>query len=102
MGQEDHRWHTPWHGRLHFARTTWTNECEMGAFFLLMGVKIESANTFFGDIIVFVHVDHHDRAYASAYEITKALIDDEGLLTTLAKVGVKPEELLAFVESIGR
>jgi hypothetical protein len=56
----------------------------------------------FGDFIVFVHVDHHDKAYASAYEIAKALIDDEGLLTTLAKVGVTPEELAAFVESIGR
>ena len=31
-----------------------------------------------------------------------ALIDDEGLLTTLAKVGVTPEELAAFVEAIGR
>jgi hypothetical protein len=56
----------------------------------------------FGDFIVFVHVDHHDKAYAAAYEIAKALIDDEGLLTTLAKVGVTPEELAAFVESIGR
>ena len=56
----------------------------------------------FGDIIVFVHVDHHDKAYAAAYEIAKALIDDEGLLTTLAKVGVTTEELAAFVEPIGR
>jgi mRNA-degrading endonuclease RelE of RelBE toxin-antitoxin system len=56
----------------------------------------------FGDFIVFVHVDHHDKAYASAYEIAKALIDDNELLATLAKVDVTPEELAAFVESIGR
>jgi hypothetical protein len=56
----------------------------------------------FGDFVVFVHVDHHDNAYAAAYEIAKALIDDEELLATLAKVGVTPEELAVFVESIGR
>ena len=43
----------------------------------------------FGDIIVFVNVDHHDKANAAAYEIAKALIN-EGLLTTLAKVDVTP------------
>ena len=56
----------------------------------------------FGDFVVFVHVDHHDNAYAAAYEIAKALIEDEGLLATLAKVGVTAEELAAFVKSIGR
>jgi len=56
----------------------------------------------FGDVIVFVHVDHHDKAYSAAYEIAKALIDDEGLLATLEKVGITPEELAIFVESIGR
>ena len=56
----------------------------------------------FGDVIVFVHIDHHDKAYAAAYEIAKALIDDEVLHTTLAKVDVTPEELAAFVESIGK
>jgi hypothetical protein len=47
----------------------------------------------FNDIIVFVHVDHHDKAYAAAYEIAKALINDEGLLTALSVVGLTPEEL---------
>ena len=56
----------------------------------------------FGDFIVFVHVDHHDKAYAAAYEIAKALTEDEGLLATLAKVGVTSEELVAFVKSIGK
>jgi len=54
----------------------------------------------FGDVIVFIHVDHHDKAYAAAYEI--AIIDDEGLLTTLSKVSVTTGEIAAFVESIGR
>jgi hypothetical protein len=35
-------------------------------------------------------------------EIAKALIDDDVLRSTLAKVGVTSEELAAFVESIGR
>ena len=56
----------------------------------------------FGDFVVFVHVDHHDNAYAAAHEIGKALIEDEGLLATLAKVGVTTEEMAAFVKSIGR
>ena len=56
----------------------------------------------FGDFVVFVHVDHHDKAYAAAYEIAKALTEDEGLLATLAKVGVTSEELVAFVKSIGK
>lgn len=56
----------------------------------------------FGDFVVFVHVDHHDNAYAAAHEIAKALIEDEGLLATLAKVGVTTEEIAAFVKSIGR
>jgi mRNA-degrading endonuclease RelE of RelBE toxin-antitoxin system len=74
----------------------------------LKGLRGEHVDPFviiygvFGDIIVFVHVDHHDKAYAAAYEIAKALTDDEALHTTLAKVGVTPEELAAFVESIGR
>lgn len=74
----------------------------------LKGLRGEHVDPFviiygvFGDIIVFVHVDHHDKAYASAYEIAKALINDEGLLTTLAKVGINPEEFAAFIESIGQ
>ena len=74
----------------------------------LKGLRGEHVDPFviiygvFDDFIVFVHVDHHDKAYASAYEIAKALINDDGLLITLAKVGVTPEELAAFVESIGR
>ena len=56
----------------------------------------------FGDFVVFVHVDHHDNAYAAAHEIAKALLEDEGLLATLAKVGVTTEEIAAFVKSIGR
>jgi mRNA-degrading endonuclease RelE of RelBE toxin-antitoxin system len=74
----------------------------------LKGLRGEHVDPFviiygvFGDIIVFVHVDHHDKAYAAAYEIAKALIDDNELLTTLAKVGVTPKELAVFVESIGR
>jgi mRNA-degrading endonuclease RelE of RelBE toxin-antitoxin system len=74
----------------------------------LKGLRGEHVDPFviiygvFNDIIVFVHVDHHDKAYAAAYEITKALINDEGLLTTLAEVGVTPEELATFLESIGR
>jgi len=74
----------------------------------LKGLRGEHVDPFviiygvFVDVIVFVHVDHHDKAYAAAYEIAKALIDDDGLLNTLAKVGVTPGELAAFVESIGR
>ena len=56
----------------------------------------------FGDFVVFVHVDHHDNAYAAAHEIAKALLEDEGLLATLTKVGVTTEEIAAFVKSIGR
>ncbi len=74
----------------------------------LKGLRGEHVDPFviiygvFGDFIVFVHIDHHDNAYAAAYEIAKALVNDEVLLATLAKVGVAPEELAAFVESIGR
>jgi mRNA-degrading endonuclease RelE of RelBE toxin-antitoxin system len=74
----------------------------------LRGLRAEHVDPFviiygvFNDIIVFVHVDNHDKAYAAAYEIAKALLNDEGLLTTLAKAGVTPEELAFFVESIGR
>ena len=56
----------------------------------------------FGDFIVFIHVDHHDKAYAAAFEITQALIDDNELLSTLAKVGVTQEELAAFIKLIGK
>jgi addiction module RelE/StbE family toxin len=74
----------------------------------LKGLRGEHVDPFvivygvFGDIIVFVHVDHHDKAYAAAQEIAKALVDDKELLATLAKAGVAPEELAAFVEAIGR
>lgn len=74
----------------------------------LKGLRGEHVDPFviiyavFGDFVVFVHVDRHDNAYAAAYEIAKALIDDDERLATLAKVGVTPEELAVFVESIGR
>ena len=42
------------------------------------------------------------RVLLAAYEIAKALTEDEGLLATLAKVGVTSEELVAFVKSIGK
>ena len=74
----------------------------------LKGLRGDHVNPFviiygvFGDFIVFVHVDHHDKAYAAAYEIARTLIEDEALLATLAKVGVTPVELAAFVKSIGK
>jgi mRNA-degrading endonuclease RelE of RelBE toxin-antitoxin system len=74
----------------------------------LKGLRGEHVDPFviiygvFGDFIVFIHVDHHDKAYAAAFEITQALIDDNGLLSTLAKVGVTQEELAAFIKLIGK
>jgi len=56
----------------------------------------------FDDIVIFIHVDHHDKAYAAAEEITKALTEDERLLATLEKIGIPSEELEAFVKSIGK
>ena len=41
----------------------------------------------FGDFIVFVHVDHHDKAYAAAYEIAKALIERRRVASDNCKVG---------------
>ncbi len=56
----------------------------------------------FGDIVIFIHVDHHDKAYAAAEEITKTLTEDEKLLATLEKIGIPSEEFEAFVKSIGK
>jgi mRNA-degrading endonuclease RelE of RelBE toxin-antitoxin system len=74
----------------------------------LKGLRGEHVDPFvivygiFGEYVVFIHIDHHDKAYAAAHEIAKSLVDDTRLLATLAAVGVTPEDFVAFVESVGR
>jgi len=56
----------------------------------------------FGECVIFIHLDHHDRAYAAACEIAKSLAVDGTLHDTLVKMGVTYDEFVAFIKSIGR
>jgi hypothetical protein len=43
----------------------------------------------FKDLVIFVEIDHHDKAYRAVDGLIERLIDDEKLLSTLQKMGVQ-------------
>lgn len=58
----------------------------------------------FENAVVFVNLDHHDKAYNS--EVTRRLVnrlmDDEGLLAALEISNIQIEDFINLVRSVGK
>ena len=55
----------------------------------------------FKDLVIFVEIDHHDKAYRAVEGLIERLIEDEKLLSALQRMGVKNDEFAQFMMEIG-
>ena len=53
------------------------------------------------DLVIFVEVDHHDKAYRAVDGLVERLIEDEKLLYTLQRMGVSNDEFAQFIKALG-
>ena len=53
------------------------------------------------DLVIFVEVDHHDKAYRAVDGLVERLIEDEKLLYTLQRIGVSNDEFAQFIKALG-
>jgi hypothetical protein len=55
----------------------------------------------FKDLVIFVEIDHHDKAYRAVDGLIERLIKDEKLLSILQKMGVSNDEFAQFINALG-
>jgi len=55
----------------------------------------------FKDLVIFVEIDHHDKAYRAVDGLIERLIEDEKLLYTLQRMGVSNDEFAQFIKAMG-
>ena len=55
----------------------------------------------FKDLVIFVEIDHHDKAYRAIDGLMERLIEDEKLLFTLQRMGVSNDEFVRFIRVLG-
>lgn len=55
----------------------------------------------FKDLVIFVEIDHHDKAYRAIDGVMQRLIEDEKLLAALQRLGVTNDEFVHFMKAIG-
>ena len=55
----------------------------------------------FKDLVIFVEIDHHDKAYRAIDGLMERLIEDEKLLFTLQRMGVSNDEFVRFIRALG-
>jgi mRNA-degrading endonuclease RelE of RelBE toxin-antitoxin system len=55
----------------------------------------------FKDLVIFVEIDHHDKAYRAVEGLVRHLIEDEKLLSALQRMGVTNDEFARFIRAIG-
>jgi mRNA-degrading endonuclease RelE of RelBE toxin-antitoxin system len=55
----------------------------------------------FKDLVIFVEIDHHDKAYRAIDGLIERLIEDEKLLFTLQRMGVSNDEFVRFIRALG-
>jgi mRNA-degrading endonuclease RelE of RelBE toxin-antitoxin system len=55
----------------------------------------------FKDLVIFVEIDHHDKAYRAVEGVVQRLIEDEKLLTALQRMGITTDEFAHFMKAIG-
>ena len=54
----------------------------------------------FKDLVIFVEIDHHDKAYRAVDGLMERLIEDEKLLFTLQRMGVSNDEFVRFIRAL--
>ena len=54
----------------------------------------------FKDLVIFVEIDHHDKAYRAIDGLMERLIEDEKLLFTLQRMGVSNDEFVRFIRAL--
>jgi mRNA-degrading endonuclease RelE of RelBE toxin-antitoxin system len=55
----------------------------------------------FKDLVIFVEIDHHDKAYRSVEGLIERLIEEWKLLSALQRMGVTNDEFAQFIIAIG-
>lgn len=55
----------------------------------------------FKDLIIFVDIDHHDKAYRAVEGLIERLIEDEKLLSALQRMGVTRNDFAQFINALG-
>jgi mRNA-degrading endonuclease RelE of RelBE toxin-antitoxin system len=54
----------------------------------------------FKDLVIFVEIDHHDKAYRAIDGVVLRLIEDEKLLAALQRLGITNDEFAHFMKAI--
>jgi len=54
----------------------------------------------FKNYVIFIELEHHDKAYENAEGLMERVSEDERLLTSLDKLGISAEEFAQFVKSL--
>ncbi len=54
----------------------------------------------FKDLVIFVEIDHHDRAYRAVEGVMQRLVDDEKLLAILQRMEITNDEFVHFIRAI--
>jgi len=52
--------------------------------------------------VVFIELEHHDKAYETAESLMERILEDERLLTSLDKLDISTEEFARFVRSLSK
>ena len=52
--------------------------------------------------VVFIELEHHDKAYDEAEGLMERILEDERLLTSLDKLSISTEEFAHFVRSLSK
>lgn len=55
----------------------------------------------FKDLVIFVEIDHHDKAYKAVEGLIERLVKDEKLLSILRRMGVTDDEFVRFTKALG-
>jgi len=55
----------------------------------------------FKDLVIFVEIDHHDRAYMALEGLIVRLTEDKKLLSALQRMGVRRDEFTQFMKALG-
>jgi hypothetical protein len=52
--------------------------------------------------VIFVNLDHHDKAYEAVEGLMNRILEDDRLLTELKQANISTEEFARIIRTIGR
>lgn len=56
----------------------------------------------FKDYVIFINLDHHDKAYEAVEGLMNRILEDDRLLTELKQANIPTEEFARIIRTIGR